>query len=72
LPTWAQTFSVSTRPALRPNVRWVRTPAPRFSRTPSKAGEIPATLGAHTEAALAGAGFVPAEITDLRANGIVR
>ena len=47
-------------------------PAPRFSRTPSKAGEIPVALGAHTDAVLARAGYSPAEITDLRANGIVR
>jgi crotonobetainyl-CoA:carnitine CoA-transferase CaiB-like acyl-CoA transferase len=43
-----------------------------LSRTPSKMAARPPALGEHTDEVLAGAGYGPGEIADLRAAGVVR
>ena len=46
-------------------------PAPRFSRTPPHAKSASPKRGAHTDGVLGDYGFAPAEITELRAAGVV-
>lgn len=46
-------------------------PAPRFSRTPGTVSRPPAHPGQHTEEALQGWGFSPAELASLAAAGVI-
>jgi len=48
------------------------SPAPRFSRTPSKIAGSPVVPGTHTDAILSDAGFTPNEIARLRMAMVVR
>lgn len=46
-------------------------PAPRFSRTPSEAGQVPASVGQHTLEVLAEAGFSEGELQALKKGGVI-
>lgn len=46
-------------------------PAPRFSRTPSKAGQVPKSVGEHTAQVLAETGYLEAEIAKFREDKLI-
>ena len=46
-------------------------PAPRFSRTPSEAGEVPQAVGEHTVEVLAEAGYTDSEIAKFRSDALI-
>jgi alpha-methylacyl-CoA racemase len=47
------------------------SPAPRFSATPATLDRPPPSPGEHTDEVLAGLGYAPGEIADLRSAGAV-